>query len=153
MIDLKRILVPVDFSDSAASAIDYGSFLAKAFDAELVLVHVLELPFWSVEMGFGAIPPPMSDEVRPAVLQSLEESAAMPRDKGVAVRCELREGTPFVEIVRFAREAEIDLIVMPTHGRTGIPHVLMGSTAERVVRKAPCPVLVVRGDAPVFQLP
>jgi nucleotide-binding universal stress UspA family protein len=79
-----------------------------------------------------------------AARDALERVAKADSVQGLHVRREVREGTPFYEIIRFAREGDVDLIVMGTHGHTGLTHVLLGSVTEKVVRKAPCPVLTVR---------
>ena len=144
MLSLRKILVPVDFSEFSEKAVEYGSEFAKAFGAELVLCHVLELPVYPVAIGLGSVPPIMTDDLMPDIEKRLEADAAQWVDPEVKVQRIVREGAPFVEIVQMARDEDVDLIIMPTHGRTGLSHVFMGSTAERVVRKAPCPVLVVR---------
>ncbi|MCA8955242.1 MAG: universal stress protein [Planctomycetes bacterium] len=151
MIQLGKILVPIDFSDSSEKAISYGLELARAFSARLLLAHVMELPFAPVPIGMGTVPPVMVDDIKPEVLERLKSFGTAAT--GVEVEYLLREGTPFVEIIQMARDAAADLIVMPTHGRSGLSHVLIGSTAERVVRKAPCPVLVVRDAEREFILP
>lgn len=154
MIDIKRILVPVDFSDSSSKAIRYGAEFAQRFGAELILVHILELPFYPVEQGLGMVPPGMPDEVIPEVESRLaEERAAAGVDAAIAVRLIVREGKPFVELIRLAREESVDLIIIPTHGRTGLPHLLIGSTAERVATQATCPVLVMRDQERDFVMP
>ena len=145
MLQPTKILVPVDFSEFTTKAIQYGSEFAKTFDAELLLCHVLELPFYPIAIGLGSAPPPIiSDEVVPEIQKRLTALAEGLQESGVRATHAVVEGTPFVEIVQLARDRKIDLIIMPTHGRTGIAHMIIGSTAERVVRKAPCPVLVVR---------
>jgi nucleotide-binding universal stress UspA family protein len=146
MIDLRRILVPIDFSPPSRAALTFAAALADKFGAELVLFHAVQdlavfLPD-AVTVTPVALPPTeqMTAAVREGLTRFLEESKLTGRQ----VREEVREGTPHAEIVEFAREAGIDLIVMGTHGRGGLSHMLLGSVTEKVVRTAPCPVLTVR---------
>ena len=146
MIDLRRILVPTDFSKFSQVALTYGVALAEKFGSELVLLHVVQdLALFIPEAV--AIPPAVGPTVEQFTAAAHEALERLVRENGLEdrpVRREVREGTPFYEIVRLAREEAIDLIVMGTHGHTGLAHVLLGSVSERVVRKAPCPVLTVR---------
>ena len=134
---LKQILVPVDFSECSRKALRYAIPFAKQFEAEITLVHVVQYPVGATEMmvGFGQI----IDESKKALDAQLAEIKDFVPSREI-----LREGNPSVEIVRAATELDSDLIILSTHGHTGLAHVLLGSTAERVVRYAPCPVLVVR---------
>jgi nucleotide-binding universal stress UspA family protein len=134
---LKKILVPVDFSDCSRKALQYAIPFARQFDAELVLLHVEELLPAVADMG------PIPIELPPNGRVELE---AVQRSLGGAVSSStsLRAGSPHVEIAAAARELGIDLIILSTHGRRGLSRVVLGSTAEKVVRHAPCPVLVVR---------
>ena len=146
MIDLHRILVPTDFSKHSHNALAYATAFAEKFGAELYLLHVVQdLALFLPDAVTGA--PPVSPPVeqltaaaRTALQHALQDEAL----HGLTVHPEVREGTPFYEIIQFAKELDIDLIVMGTHGRGGLVHVLMGSVSEKVVRKAPCPVLTVR---------
>jgi nucleotide-binding universal stress UspA family protein len=144
MIDLRRILVPTDFSRSSENALAYAAAFAEKFGAEVVLLHVVQdLALFVPEAVMAA--PPLTAPVGQflaAARQALEHAAA--GVGGVTIRPEVAEGVPYEEIVRQAREHDVDLIVMGTHGRTGLAHVLLGSVAEKVVRRAPCPVLTVR---------
>jgi universal stress protein A len=145
MIAIKRILVPTDFSETAGVALDYARVLASAFAAKLDVIHVLEdpLPGWKPPGHVAAIP-----EIR----TGMEQDARLQMDRVLSdadrarFRAELTTlwGKPFVEIIRYAKEHGCDLIVMGTHGRGPLAHMVMGSVAERVVRHAPCPVLTVR---------
>jgi nucleotide-binding universal stress UspA family protein len=144
MIAIRKILVPTDFSDCSADAERYGRGLAEAFGASLHLLHVVQDPYtqpWAAE----AFPAPLGDllaqweeQARRRILEGLPEAA---RANATVVT---QIGSPFLEIVRYAQEQQIDLIVIGTHGRGPIGHMLLGSVAEKVVRKAPCPVLTVR---------
>lgn len=144
MISLKQIVVPTDFSDCSDRALTYGRELAKTFGATLHLLHVVHDPYsqpWSAE----AFPTPLGD-----LLEQWQEQARtrlinlLPEPERKNVRFAVVVGSPFFEIVRYAKEEQADLIVIGTHGRGPIGHMLLGSVAERVVRKAPCPVLTVR---------
>jgi nucleotide-binding universal stress UspA family protein len=146
MIALKNVLVPTDFSDASESALRYGKALATAFGATLHVVHVIEEPYgqpWAVEAyGFSlaSLQEEWIKDARARLTDSLteEERTAL---KAVTTTV---LGHPVMEILRYANERAIDLIVMGTHGRGPLGHVVLGSVAERVVRKAPCPVLTVR---------
>jgi len=151
MISLKRILVPTDFSDYSKQAITYACELAKRFSAELQLLHVVPPPLVAAPY-IGAV----ADEVlQPEVAskQALEELDDPEFAQVSNVERVIQTGTPFVEIVRYAKEIDADLIVMGTHGRSGLVHALIGSVAEKVVRKAPCPVLTVRPEGHQFVMP
>ena len=145
MIDLHRILIATDFSPHSQVALRYAKALAEAFRSEIVLCHVLENPDLLSQLppvDQGYFPPnflQVQEEQAQAALAGLVAEAAP-----LAVRTLLRRGAPFVEIVAAAREEDADLIVIGTHGRGAIAHMLLGSVAEKVVRKASCPVLTVR---------
>ncbi len=149
MIDVKRILAPTDFSEYSAGALDYACSLADLFDAELHLLHVLELHASSTPVFAGGLAlNPLVRESREAAEKALLQVASGRK----AVRATVI-GPPFLEILRYANDNAIDLIVMGTHGRSGLAHVLVGSVAERVVRKASCPVLTVRHPEHKFEMP
>ncbi len=145
---IKRILVPVDFSAPSRAALWRASELAATLGASVELLHVLDLPEPQLMTGRGYVPIP--PEYRQELVRQAEahlkewlETANVP----ATVQHALGEGRPSVEIVSYSREHGIDLIVMGTHGRGGVSHLLIGSVAERVVRTAPCPVMTVRADA------
>lgn len=153
MITLKQILVPTDFSDTAGVAAKYARALATAFGADLHLLHVLENPYLAYDpMSFT--PPDnffeeLEAETRTRLLRLLEDWEPLhPHVDVVTTR-----GSAFVEIIRYAKEHKIDLIVLGTHGRGPIAHMLLGSVSEKVVRKAPCPVLTVRHPQHEFVMP
>ena len=156
MIELKRILVPTDFSDFSRPALDYGCAIAARFQSELHLLHVVPDPAFLIPEA-GAF----SVEAMQAQSMEMSAQAAMQLktlpdaawDNGRPVVREVRVGTIFLEIIDYARAAEIDLIVIGTHGRSGLMHVLMGSVAERIVRKSPCPVLSVKPEGHQFVMP
>lgn len=143
MIRVKKILVPTDFSPHSGEAMKYACTLAEKFGAELHLLHVVEL--LPVAYYEGAIFTAESEEkMREAAEKLLHKQPEPPWKDSLKVVYEVRQGTPFHEVVGYAKDNNIDLVVMGTHGRTGLGHVLLGSVAERVVRKAPCAVLTVR---------
>jgi nucleotide-binding universal stress UspA family protein len=154
----KMIVCPVDFSECSELALEQAAALSGASGAELLLLAVLQpLPL----AAFGE--PMTPSEANILLADSLSAEAALKklsalRDKFCAPSLErtslrVATGVPFVEIVKCAREVSADLIVMGSHGRTGIEHLLIGSVAERVVRKAPCSVLVVRDAKRRFVMP
>jgi nucleotide-binding universal stress UspA family protein len=154
MIELKRILLPTDFSDYSAAATTYACALAEQFDAELHLLHVLEVHAGTTPLfGAGlALSSPIK-ESRKAADTALEKVLDTDWEKDRPVVRATADGAVFVEIIRYAKENSIDMIVLGTHGRTGLSQMLMGSVAEKVVRKAPCPVLTVRPEGHQFVLP
>lgn len=137
---LKKILVPVDFSEAGKPALRHALFLARQSGASLHLVHVLEpVPY---HPDFSHAPPDLSG-LREKVNRELGrlQTGLL---RGVKTRSEIRDGQADLEIVHAAHDLPADLIVMATHGYTGLRHIFLGSTTERVVRHAECPVLVVR---------
>jgi nucleotide-binding universal stress UspA family protein len=147
---ITRILVPVDFSPHADRAFRYAATLAQRLGAKLALLHVVEDPFltgaWTSEIYVPNVPELLKNLVDAAEHQLviLKESAAA---MGLTAEITVTTGRPSQTIVDHAKDGGFDLIVMGTHGRTGLSHVVMGSIAERVVRKAPCPVLTVKAAA------
>lgn len=143
---LKSILVPLDFSEPSRRALDYPLSLADKFGAKLTLLHVVE-PIATPDFG-GALPLALEDDrlmdTAREELSLLVESSGIPPAK--IEKTLVRFGRSFHEIADAARTRKVDLIVLATHGRTGLSRALLGSTAECVVRHAPCPVLVVRED-------
>jgi universal stress protein A len=145
MIELKRILVPTDFSKHSHNAMKYAAALAEKFQSEIYLLHVVQDLSLFLPDAISGTPPylPPTEQMLAAVRESLDRLAREQLDK-LTVQRLVREGAPFYEIIACARENDVDLIIMGTHGRGLLAHVLMGSVAEKVVRKAPCPVLTVR---------
>jgi nucleotide-binding universal stress UspA family protein len=144
---ITRILVPTDFSVDADAAVRYALELARPFGARVHLLHVVDDPFaagmWSSEIYAADVAGLLADLKRDAGAR-LDRS--VPPDAAHVSR-EVRGGNPTRQILDAARDHGADLIVMGTHGRTGIAHVVMGSVAERVLRHAPCPVLSLRAAA------
>jgi nucleotide-binding universal stress UspA family protein len=140
----QKILVPVDFSPHAFAALRLAAELAKIHESVLCLLHVDDLIVYTLPEGM-----PLYDAVTLASLrQKLNNSLGRAKEEALAlgvrqIETKLAEGTPYREIVRVAEEWGAQLIVMGTHGRSGFAHLLLGSVAERVVRKAPCAVMSV----------
>lgn len=147
---LNRILVPVDFSNHSAKAVRYATTVANKFGARVSLLHVVEDPFvtgaWQAEAFVPNIPELLNDLIKAARahLGDLKKDLAA---HGFVVETEVITGQPARAIVEHASTGGFDLIVMGTHGRTGLSHAVVGSVAERVVQKAPCAVLTVREAA------
>lgn len=144
---IKTILVPTDFSRDAATACQAVlTLLGGQRDATIVLLHVYHLPYEYT--AYGTIPTSLDyfKDVEGAAEDRLEELATSLRDEGLTVRTLAREGFPPEIIIGEAVAAEADLIAMGTHGRTGLAHLVLGSTAERVVQRASCPVLTFRSE-------
>lgn len=148
MIQIKRILVPVDFSEYSAKAVTYGLELTKKFGSELHLLHVVELI--PIVFHEGAVY--LSNDLAELIKAAEAELAKVAQDETVDIVRQTVDGHPLVQILRHAKEHEIDLIVIGTHGRTGLAHLFLGSVAENVVRKAPCPVLTVHNPEHEFVL-
>ena len=141
----KRILVPLDFSEQSAHALEYAKMLGKALDASLDLLHVVPNPFVADPSGLSlALPQAVLDEFDREARTRLEKVLTSAERKTFNVRNIVKMGDPRAEILDYARLAAVDLIVMGTHGRTGVSRVFLGSVAERVVRTASCPVTTVR---------
>jgi nucleotide-binding universal stress UspA family protein len=145
---INRILVPVDFSPDSRNALRYAADLAAVFSAEIVMLHVVE-PVYVAEPYLGVAPEAgmfLDEQIRNAKAVLADLGTAL-KKKGQRVRTMVAAGPPVLLIVDTAKDLGTDLIVMGTHGRTGVAHVLIGSVAEKVVRTASCPVLTVRGAA------
>ena len=140
----QHFLVPIDFSEYADQALAYAIRLASTLDAQLTLLHVMQpLPMAGVDMGV-TLPATYLQEVEAEVQRSMEAALARVTAAGLTGEQVVLYGVPFQEIIGTAKARQVDLIIMGTHGRTGLLHVLLGSVAEKVVRLAPCSVLVVR---------
>jgi universal stress protein A len=135
---MKNILVPTDLSKPSLKAVDYAHQLADATGGKITLLHVVEPVVLPDAAALLTLPDDHLNEKMRGKLDALKRAHNLP-DATVVVR----KGTPFHEIALAATELKADLIVIATHGYTGLKHVLLGSTAERVVRHAHCPVLVV----------
>lgn len=144
-MNIRTILLPTDFSECASHACEYAASLARAMKASVICVHVIEPVVPAV--SYTGMTEPMADladELQNSATRELPKVAALSAFAGLNVEELITHGEPAAEIVRVANERRVDLIVIATHGRTGLQRMLFGSTAESVVRHAACPVLVVK---------
>jgi nucleotide-binding universal stress UspA family protein len=154
MLQIRRILVPVDFSEASQAALGYACQLADAMGAEVEVLHVWEAPADALAPGLSEMTV-LAPEGRTTVaelmrVRATQRLAALVSDASRAGRAKLRARTEFGDagdmILKIASSGMHDLVVMGTHGRRGLSRVLMGSVAEKVLRRAPCPVVTVRND-------
>ncbi|HXG38483.1 MAG TPA: universal stress protein [Bacteroidota bacterium] len=144
-IQLQSILVPIDFSDHSKNALQYAIPFAQQFRASIHLLYVVEPTIYPADFSFGQVGfPNVEEELRKRGNEELDALLKNVIAGKVKATRTIRTGRPFYEINQFAKEKGVDLIIIATHGHTGMEHILFGSTAEKVVRGAPCPVLVVR---------
>lgn len=149
---IKKILVPIDFSDYSKNALKYAAEFAKSMNAEITLIYVVEPMIYPADFSMGQIAIPSTEiDLHGRAEEELNNLAKNFVDKSIKVNALIRTGKPFVEINETASEMDADLIIIATHGHTGVEHLLFGSTAEKVVRKAPCPVLTLREPIKGFQ--
>lgn len=140
----QRFLVPLDFSEYANYALEYAINLAGKLDAHVTLLHVIQpVPLGGADMGV-TLPYTYLQDLEAEITQSMEACLARVTAAGLEGDIVVVHGVPFHEIIETAKTQTVDLIIMGTHGRTGLQHLLLGSVAEKVVRLAPCPVLVAR---------
>jgi nucleotide-binding universal stress UspA family protein len=154
-----KIVTATDFSEDSNNALNLAQELAQKFSSEVVLLHVdqplapvMMTPELGPAMDVGAMGR-IAEEQRMLAQKELDRTAGKLREAGLKVKVLLKVGSPFLEIIHTAQTENADLIVVGTHGRTGLAHVLMGSVAERVVQKAHCPVLTVRHPDRKFKHP
>jgi nucleotide-binding universal stress UspA family protein len=152
-IAIRRILVPIDFSEHSLYALDYADIFAREFHAELVLVHVVERTPYEIYAAQGVLPdvpmyPLINNQlvdpefVKAETKKQLDKLAGERR--GGPCTTEVRDGHPVDQVLKAAQDQRCDLIVICTHGRTGLSHLVMGSVAEKIVRLSPIPVLSIR---------
>lgn len=155
MKTINKILVPVDFSDNSRVAIEMAVQIAESFGAQIIFFHAIELP--RVIKGEVERRLPLVQEYERRARETAErELAALLKQYGngrFTIVVESAEGQPFIEIIKAAKKHVVDLVVMGTHGFTGLKHMLIGSVAEKVVRKSPCPVLTVKHPDYEFEMP
>ncbi len=158
MIAIKTVLLPTDGSECSGKASGYALSFAKQYGARVVAIHVIDQR-WEEQarLALAEVGQDMAQRIREGrneegqrILRDVTDAAER---SGVSVESVIVSGIPFEEIVRLAKELPADLIIMGTHGRTGVSHLLLGSVAERVVRSAPCPVLSVRQEEQDFVVP
>lgn len=144
-LQVSKILVPIDFSDYSKMALDYAVEFAKKFNSQLFLIYVIEPIVYPSDFGLGQVPISSIDmEIQSRAEDEMQKLINEKVPKETKVSWIVRVGKPFIEIINEAKEKDCDLIIIATHGHTGIEHILFGSTAEKVVRKSPIPVLVLR---------
>ncbi len=158
MINIKNILVPTDFSDFSRYALNYAVTFAQAFGAKITLIHVTpERELDSIRQVSTYFEPGQLEnllkERKSEDFKQLEEFIPAELKKGITVETIHKVGIPFLDIIKTAKQGGMDLIVIATHGRSGLSHMLFGSVAEKVVRKAPCPVLSIRHPEHEFVMP
>jgi universal stress protein A len=145
LMDVRHLLVPTDFSEGSKQAFEYAIGVARTCGAKLTLLHVVELPTYLID---GHAPAHMTTALRDYMQESAQQELARLLPEGAGTPVEIARqvalGVPYQKILETAAAEQVDWIVMATHGRTGLSHLVMGSVAERVVRTAPCPVLTVR---------
>ena len=151
---IEKILVPTDFSESARYALNYAVDLNKTLNARLYLLHVLQdfTEFSEYNLSPSILPQPYV-EFEENASKRLENMLGEVVPPETPCGTYILHGVPFYEIIQFAKKEHIDLIVIGSHGRTGLKHVLFGHTAEKVVKKSPCPVLTVRHPETEFTMP
>lgn len=148
MVPVRRILIPTDYSPASDAIADQACELAKHFGAEVHVLHIME----AFDTPYPYLGPPFNQNVtwEPLIRQQAEEALAkwpLPANaEGLTVKRALLTGSPAINIVNYAKENGVDLIIMATHGRTGLSHILLGSVAENVIRLSTCPVLTIRPE-------
>jgi nucleotide-binding universal stress UspA family protein len=153
-MQFNKILVPTDFSESAKYALPFAIDLARKYAASLQILHVVEPIVAPVDFAWGTYSYP---DIEKQLSSYVDESLAKIIEEQIPpeIICDSTSlhGKPWREIVSFARDQSMELIVMATHGLSGFSHALYGSTAEKIVRKAPCPVLIIRHPDVKFEMP
>jgi nucleotide-binding universal stress UspA family protein len=144
MFEIRRILCPVDLSETSKPAFEYAVALAAQLGAELELLHVYQSPAYALPEGGLEIPVGLEVELENRLQQQLDAFVKHSTDISVKITTVLGKGIPYVEITHAAKQRQADLIVIGTHGRTGLAHLLIGSVAEWVVRTSEVPVLSIR---------
>jgi universal stress protein A len=151
--NIKKVLVPIDFSDYSKNSLRYSVSFVRCFKAELVLVYVVEPVIYPPDFSMGQIAVPAVDvDMDKRAAEELKKLAQTEIPADMKVKTIIRTGKPFVEIIETASEENADLIIIASHGHSGVEHILFGSTAEKVVRKAPCPVLSLREPIKGFSI-
>lgn len=153
VIKIRKIIYPTDFSEYARCAEPYVKELAKKFKSSVCVLHVIQNPIVPGSYDIVVDTSSFLEDARRQADKLLAKPARSLRAAGIKVQTAVEIGTPFIEIVRAAKDRGADLIVMPTHGHGLVKHLLLGSNAERVVRNAPCPVLTVRHPEHEFVSP
>ncbi len=155
MIKIEKILFPTDFSEHSKHAFSYALSFAKEYGARLYMLHVVEDVQYLANAYMFDVPimPSFADMEQSRLKEMQEFIDREAADSSISIEKMIKHGRPFIEIIQTARDENVDLIVIATHGRSGLEHVFFGSTAEKVVRKAPCPVLSIRMPGHGFIMP
>jgi len=143
-VQIRCILVPLDFSEHAAAVLDWAAHLAEQHGSRVVLFHAYHLPVEFQQLEGAYLPPDFWANVKSEAETSLERYAAELRQRGIDVEAIVAEGYAATAIVDEVENQSADLVILGTHGLSGLKHMLLGSIAERVVQKAPCAVLTVK---------
>ncbi len=146
MTAIQRILCPVDFSETSERAAQYAVGLARQFGASIHFMHSWQMPVYGFPDGGVILGPEVVAKITAELQRNLDATVAKYQEPELSVTGHLTQGSPDREAVRLAREIGADLICMGTHGRTGLPHLFLGSVAERIVRTSPVPVLTIPPD-------
>ncbi|MBW7898797.1 putative universal stress protein [Candidatus Brocadiaceae bacterium B188] len=153
MISIRNILCPIDYSVYSEMALKYAIEFAEKYQAKLYLMHVLDIRVYDINnpelYNINVVDEETVEKLRERLLRCVNEDT---RGR-ISVEALIIQGVPFAEIIKVSKEYRIDLIVIGTHGRTGLSHAIMGSVAEKIVRKAPCPVLTIRHPEHDFVMP
>ncbi|MEE3325774.1 MAG: universal stress protein [Myxococcota bacterium] len=144
---IRRILVPIDFSEYANAVVEWAAHLAEEHQSEIVLLHVYHLPVEFRQVEGAYLPADFWTSMNEESKEQLARYGDRLRERGLDVKEVTREGYPATAIEEEISEVNADLVVIGSRGRTGLSHLLLGSIAERVVQKAPCPVLTVKAHA------
>jgi universal stress protein A len=160
MSHIKKILVPVDFSDCSRSALDHAELFGRKFGASITVLHVWAPPgskIPSISLQNYDFPDRVNQSLeayvrREATMEMRDFLRDFDRDNSLNVRCQLVSGQPPERIVSVAKDGAYDLIIMGTHGRSGLAHLFIGSVTEKVLRQAPCPVLAIRHTTKISSL-
>jgi nucleotide-binding universal stress UspA family protein len=147
-VDVRHILVPVDFSENTPAVLEWAAHLAEEHGSTITLLHAYHLPVEFQQLEGAYLPPDFWQSVRSEAESTLRRFSGELQGKGIRVETAVCEGYAATVIVEEAAIRHADLIVIGTHGRSGLKHLLLGSIAERVVQKAPCPVLTVKAGGP-----
>lgn len=151
-LQISKVLVPIDFSDYSKNALRYAINFAQCFSAKIYLVYVVEPVVYPADFSMGQVALPEIDmDLNARAKEELENLAKNELGSSGEIETIIKTGKPFIEIIDTASEIDADLIIIATHGHTGVEHILFGSTAEKVVRKAPCPVLTLRDPLKGFK--
>ncbi len=145
-MDKEIILVPTDFSEPSDAAVQYAFSMAKRLGAKMIFLHAID---WA-KLEMTALNSEVSDFIKEPAKTQLNNLVERAKAMGIAAESKQVDGPPFIQIIQMAETVKVDLIIMGTHGRTGLSHLVLGSQAERVIRRAPCPVLTVKRQAHPF---